>query len=100
MGFAFTGVGLAEATGNPRYDALGSLAIGVLLAVIAVILAMEMKSFLIGEAAAPEQVRRIAGSIGTADTAALIDRVEAAVRAQVPEARLIFLEPDVERDGQ
>jgi cation diffusion facilitator family transporter len=51
--FALTGVGLAEVTGNPRFDALGSLAIGLLLAVIAIILAMEMKSFLIGEAAPP-----------------------------------------------
>jgi hypothetical protein len=36
----------------------------------------------------------------TADTAALIDRAEAAVRASVPEARLIFLEPDVEQGTQ
>ena len=31
------------------------------------------------------------------ETAAVIDRAEAAVRAAVPEARLIFLEPDVDR---
>ena len=71
--FALTGVGLAEVTGNPRFDALGSVAIGLLLAVIAIVLAMEMKSFLIGEAAAPEQVRRIAGSIeGTAGVRRLV----------------------------
>ncbi len=132
--FALAGVGLAEITGDPRFDALGSLAIGGLLAGIAMVLAMEMKSFLIGESAAPDKVRRIAGSIEgttgvrrlvhlrtehlgpddllvvgkitvdpnaqTADTAALIDRAEAAVRASVPEARLIFLEPDVEQGSQ
>jgi hypothetical protein len=52
--FAACGVGLALATGNPRWDALGSVAIGLLLGVIAFILAVEMKSLRIGEAAAPE----------------------------------------------
>jgi hypothetical protein len=33
----------------------------------------------------------------SAETAAIIDRAEAAVRADVPEARLMFLEPDVDR---
>lgn len=52
--FALTGVGLSFVTGDPRWDALGSIAIGVLLGVIAFILAMEMKSLLIGESADPE----------------------------------------------
>jgi cation diffusion facilitator family transporter len=52
--FALVGVGLAQLTGDPRFDASGSLAIGVLLGVIAVVLAVEMKSLLIGEAVAPE----------------------------------------------
>ena len=53
LAFALAGVGLAIATGEPRFDALGSIAIGVLLAGIAVVLAKEMKSLLIGESAAP-----------------------------------------------
>jgi cation diffusion facilitator family transporter len=57
--FALTGVGLAEATGDPRWDALGSVAIGLLLGVIAAILAIEMKSLLIGEAASPEELAGI-----------------------------------------
>ena len=51
--FALIGISLAEITGNPRWDALGSIGIGLLLGVIAVILAVEMKSLLIGESVAP-----------------------------------------------
>lgn len=51
---ALAGVGLAMLTGEPRFDAIGSLAIGTLLVVIAFVLATEMKSLLIGEAADPE----------------------------------------------
>lgn len=49
--FAAVGLGLATATGETRYDAIGSMAIGVLLGVIAIVLAVEMKSLLIGESA-------------------------------------------------
>jgi cation diffusion facilitator family transporter len=52
--FAFIGITLAELTGNARWDALGSVGIGLLLGVIAVVLAIEMKSLLIGEAVTPE----------------------------------------------
>ncbi len=51
--FAFVGVVLAAVIGNSRFDALGSIAIGVLLTSIAVLLAVEMKGLLIGESAAP-----------------------------------------------
>jgi cation diffusion facilitator family transporter len=56
LALALTGVGLAELTGNARWDALGSIAIGGLLGAIAIILATEMKSLLVGEAADPEVV--------------------------------------------
>ena len=49
--FALVGLTLAEITGNPRWDAVGSIAIGVLLVVIAIVLASEMKALLIGESA-------------------------------------------------
>lgn len=49
--FATVGLGLATATGETRYDAIGSMAIGLLLGVIAIVLAIEMKSLLIGESA-------------------------------------------------
>jgi cation diffusion facilitator family transporter len=57
--FAFAGVGLAAATGNSRWDGAGTVAIGVLLLVVAVILIVETKSLLIGEAAAPAQSQAI-----------------------------------------
>ena len=65
--FALVGVGLAELTGNPRFDAAGSIAIGVLLGAIAIVLVIEMKSLLIGESASPAVVDRICGAL-TSDT--------------------------------
>ena len=128
---ALAGVGLAEITGNARFDAVGTLAIGILLAIIAVILMIEMKGLLIGEGATPEvgerirkalegdaDVRRVIHmrtqhlgpdellvgaklefdpSLGSTEMCAAIDRVENSVRAAVPEARVIYLEPDVTR---
>jgi cation diffusion facilitator family transporter len=61
--FALVGISLAEITGNPRWDAMGSIAIGLLLGVIAIVLAVEMKSLLIGEAAAPDVEARIRAAI-------------------------------------
>ena len=55
LSVAFVGVGLAALTGDPLYDALGTLAIGALLAVVAVVLGMEMFSLLVGEAASPQE---------------------------------------------
>ena len=57
--FALLGVMLSELTGNGVFDGIASLCIGVLLAAIAVLLARETTSLLIGEAAVPEQVERI-----------------------------------------
>jgi len=57
--FALTGVVLAEVTKNARFDAIGSLAIGVLLGAIATVLSIELRSLLIGEAASPAIVRTI-----------------------------------------
>jgi cation diffusion facilitator family transporter len=59
-------VGLAIALDNPIYDALGSISIGALLGVIAIVLASEMKSLLIGESASKEDDAAIRGTIETA----------------------------------
>jgi cation diffusion facilitator family transporter len=131
LGFALAGIGLSIATGDARFDALGSIAIGLLLGAIAVVLAAEMKSLLIGESASPSDVAKIRAAMENAprvarvihlrtmhlgpddllvasklafdpslDFAALaraIDETERRVREQVPSARLIFLEPDIDR---
>ncbi len=49
--FALVGVVLAKVTGNVRFDALGSIAIGLLLGFIAITLSIEMRSLLIDESA-------------------------------------------------
>ena len=61
--FALAGVGLAAVTGDPLWDALGTLAIGALLAVVAVVLGIEMYSLLVGEAASPEEQAAIRQAI-------------------------------------
>jgi cation diffusion facilitator family transporter len=131
LSFACAGIGLAIWTGDARFDAAGSIAIGILLGVIAVVLAIEMKSLLIGEAASPGDVLKIRAamesaphvarvihlrtlhlgpddllvaskvafdpSLDFASLAKAIDEAERRVRAVIPAARLIFLEPDVDR---
>jgi cation diffusion facilitator family transporter len=64
--FALLGVGLAVWTGDARFDALGSVAIGILLGAIAFVLAAEMKSLLIGESASPDVQEQIRAAIETA----------------------------------
>ncbi len=61
--FALTGVTLATALHNERFDAIGSVAIGVLLCVIAFVLAVELRSLLIGEAATLANRRTIEAAI-------------------------------------
>jgi cation diffusion facilitator family transporter len=131
--FALTGVGLAVLTGDGRFDALGAMAVGTLLVVIAIFLAMEMAAMLVGESALPEETEAIRAALqgsdgvlrvihlrtlhvgpdellvaakiaiahgGTgAEIAKDIDDAEAAVRAAVPTARYVFLEPDLDRSA-
>ena len=128
--FALAGVSLTMITGDPVWDAVGTLGIGILLAVIAVILIIEMKSLLIGEGANPAVLRTIVDelevgriqrvihirtqyigpeellvaakvaltpALSITDVASAIDEAESRVRAKVPDARLIYLEPDLDR---
>jgi cation diffusion facilitator family transporter len=67
LSLALIGVGLAALTGNPLYDALGTLGIGALLAVVAVVLGIEMYSLLVGEAASPAEQEAIRQAILGAD---------------------------------
>jgi cation diffusion facilitator family transporter len=129
--FATVGVGLTMITGNPMWDGIGTVGIGVLLGVLAVVLIVEMHSLLIGEGATSEQDRAIrsaleqtphverlihirtqylgpeellvgakialAPDVELATVAAAIDDAEARIRAAVPAARVIYLEPDVDK---
>lgn len=55
LALAFVAVGLTMLTDNPMYDALGSIAVGVLLVVVAVLLGTKIHGLLIGQSAAPEK---------------------------------------------
>lgn len=126
---ALFGVGLTVVTGNSFFDALGTVLIGVLLILVALILGIETKSLLVGEGASAEDTARIRAAIidgpevesiihmktlylgpdellvGVkvaisgrqllSDVASSINSVEARVRAAVPVARVIYVEPDV-----
>jgi cation diffusion facilitator family transporter len=61
--FAFIGILLADLTGDPRFDAIGSLAIGVVLVVAATFLAFESRGLLIGERADADLIDRIKDTI-------------------------------------
>ncbi len=116
----------------PVWDGIGTLSIGVLLGLIAIVLAVEMKSLLIGEGAHPRVRDKIVAAIENTDgvdrlihlrtqhlgpnellvgakvhfddsfdttqLADAIDRLEANVRLEVPEAHPMYIEPDVYRD--
>jgi cation diffusion facilitator family transporter len=130
---ALGGVGLSAATGDAIWDGIGTLGIGVLLLIVAVILIVETKSLLLGESAAPEVVATIGshlvgpgvdrvihlrtmhlgpdellvgaklampGAATLADVSVAIDAAEARVRAAVPAATVIYLEPDVDKGRQ
>ncbi|WP_079674909.1 cation diffusion facilitator family transporter, partial [Mycobacteroides abscessus] len=55
LAFALFGVGMTIVTGDPVWDGIGTVAIGVLLGIIAIVLMVEMKSLLIGEGATATQ---------------------------------------------
>ncbi|MFI6423292.1 cation diffusion facilitator family transporter [Streptomyces sp. NPDC050842] len=126
---ALAGVGLALGTGNGVWDGIGTLCIGVLLIVIAIVLAAETKSLLLGESAGVDDVQKIEAAVVDGDTvtrlihmrtlhlgpeellvaakiavrhdetatevANAINAAEERIRAAVPIARVIYLEPDI-----
>ncbi len=60
---ALTGVGLTILTGDNLWDGIGTIAIGVLLVAVAIILGIETKSLLVGEGAEPEVVAKILAAL-------------------------------------
>lgn len=131
---AFVCVLLSEFLDAPVWDGIGSLAIGCLLGIIAVILIIEMRSLLIGEGARPGEMAKIRAAINNADgveglihlrtqhlgpeellvgakivfdsdlsvseLADAVDGVEAAIRADIPYARPMYIEPDLRRSAE
>ncbi|MCJ1696665.1 cation diffusion facilitator family transporter [Rathayibacter caricis] len=129
--FALLGVGLSAITGNAVFDAIGTLMIGALLIVVAVILGIETKSLLVGEGASDADADALRSAIESGEdvervihmktlylgpdellvaakvafpaaetlehVAAGIDAAEQRIRAAVPAARVVYLEPDVDR---
>ncbi len=129
--FALGGVLMAHSTDDARWDAVGSMSIGVLLIVIAIVLVIEMKSLLIGESASadmraaiiaaiesspnvdqlihirtehigPDEILvgakiEFASSLSADQLVAAINDTEDAIRAAVPAATVIYLEPDLHR---
>ncbi|MGW7461406.1 cation diffusion facilitator family transporter [Streptomyces sp. NPDC054797] len=65
---ALAGVGIALITDNGVWDGIGTLCIGVLLIVIAIILAGETKSLLLGEAAGTAEVDKIKAAVVDGET--------------------------------
>lgn len=128
--FALIGVSLSVITDEPVWDGVGTVMIGLLLGIIAVILIIEMKSLLIGEGATDKELEIIIDELAAGkvqrvihirtqylgpdemlvaaklalspgleldEIAQAINDAEARVRAKVPTARLIYLEPDLDR---
>jgi divalent metal cation (Fe/Co/Zn/Cd) transporter len=62
---ALTAIGLSSITGEPRWDGVGTILIGLLLGAIATVLAREMKSLLIGESAGETDRAAIVEAIAT-----------------------------------
>ncbi|MEZ5169793.1 MAG: cation diffusion facilitator family transporter [Acidimicrobiia bacterium] len=72
LALALCGVGMAVATDDGRWDALGSISIGCLLVVIAVVLANEMRSLLLGEGVDPATHEAMRRALADSDD---VDRV-------------------------
>jgi divalent metal cation (Fe/Co/Zn/Cd) transporter len=61
--FALFGVGMSLLTQNGYWDVVGTTMIGLLLVLVAITLAIETKSLLLGEAAGSESIQRIEGAL-------------------------------------
>ena len=104
--FAFVAVAAALATGNPLWDAAGTVGVGIVLMVIAVLVMIEVKALIVGESAAPEQraaiERFVAAQPEVAEVLNVItlawgDKVVIAVKARMAAAEAISGAQLVER---
>lgn len=127
---ALAGVGVSEVTDEPRWDAAGSIGVGVVLVAAAIAVVVAMKGLLVGEGATRKEIEAIRGAIeiepevlrlvhmrtqhlgpdeilvgaqaefqhdmSVAEVADVVKRVEDNIRANVPMARVVYIEPDVD----
>jgi cation diffusion facilitator family transporter len=126
---AFAAVLISKQTNDGRWDAIGTLAIGGVLVLVALFLAAEIKSLLMGESADPDIAKAIQDLVGmdpsiekvlllitiqqgpgevliamklkfkadltTAELCHVVNTLEEQIRLMIPEAKWIFVEPDV-----
>jgi cation diffusion facilitator family transporter len=131
--FAFIAVGVTTITGDPRFDGIGSIAIGSLLCLIGVALARDTRSLLIGEGITVEMRERVLQLAGGAPSVLevrqllslhlgpssvllalkvrfqpeldlkqleqAINELENRIRAELPQMKKIFVEPDSQYDA-
>ncbi|MFI2510174.1 cation diffusion facilitator family transporter [Streptomyces sp. NPDC018972] len=94
---ALGGVGMALATGDSVWDGIGTLCIGVLLILIALVLAVETKSLLLGEAAGAEETQKIEAAVVDGDTVTRIIHMRTLHIG--PEELLVAAKIGVRHDG-
>jgi len=126
---ALGGVLVAVITGDGIWDGVGTVGIGLLLVLVAIVLGVEVKSLLVGEGASgddlaaitaaaldgddidriihmktlylgPEELMvgikvAVAATDSAREVAAAIDALEKRVRAAVPIAKVMYIEPDI-----
>lgn len=73
--FALLAIGLTMITGNPVYDAIGSIGIGVLLLIIAWMVGVEVKDLIIGQGVEPKRYEEMRAYLNGQDSIAEVFRV-------------------------
>ena len=104
--FAFIAVAATLVTGNPVWDAAGTIGVGVVLMLVAILVMIEVKALIVGESAAPEQRVAIEGFVAAQPEVAKVlnvitlawgDKLVVAVKARMAEAEAISGAQLVER---
>jgi len=96
LAFALLAIVLTVITGNPLFDALGTLAIGVLLIVVAIFIAIEVKALLIGQSVDPELRDRIRSFI---EQRPEVVRVFSLITLQLGPDVMIAVKAEMRRDA-
>ena len=134
LALAMIGIVISVITGDGIWDGIGTVAIGLLLVLVAIVLGIEVKSLLVGEGASPQDIAAIeqaalagdgveriihmktlylgpdelmvgmkvavAATDSARQVAKTIDALEQRIRAAVPIARVLYVEPDIYDSGR